>query len=367
MEIPLVDLNAQHEEIAREVEEGFARVVGRTSFVLGEEVVTFEGEFAAFCGVEHCIGVGNGTDALELILRALGVGTGDEVILPANTFIATALAVVRAGATPVLVDCDPDYQLIEPDGVAAKVGPFTKAILPVHLFGQVAPIESLSKIAKAHGLVIIEDAAQAQGAERKGVKAGAFGAAAGVSFYPGKNLGAYGDGGAVVTNSEEIARKVRALRNWGGEEKYQHPEIGFNSRLDTLQAVVLLAKLKRLEGWNQMRREAANRYHEMLADRQDVVLPPILPGNVHIWHLYVVRVPRRDDVLKKLHAAGIGAGIHYPLPIHLQGAFQFLGHKRGDFPVAEAAAAEILSLPIYPHVTGAQQERVIEELKKALF
>ncbi|MBI3183465.1 MAG: DegT/DnrJ/EryC1/StrS family aminotransferase [Myxococcales bacterium] len=364
--IPLVDLKAQHHQIAAEVAQGFAAVLENTSFILGKEVAQFEEAFARFSGVSHCVGVANGTDALELALRAAGIGQGDEVILPANTFIATALAVARAGATPVLVDCDPDFQLIDLRQAEAKVGKRTKAVMPVHLFGQAAPMERVLELARPAGILVIEDAAQAHGAKRQGRTAGSFGLAAGVSFYPGKNLGAYGDGGAVLTSSAELAKKVRALRNYGSEVKYHHPETGFNSRLDTLQAVVLSAKLSRLAGWNELRRGAAARYHELLSGIGGIDLPRTLPGNEHIWHLYVVRVPRRDEVLKKLQAAGIGAGIHYPVPIHLQGAFAHLGHQKGDFPCAERAAEEILSLPLFAEITPEQQERVAGELRKAV-
>jgi dTDP-4-amino-4,6-dideoxygalactose transaminase len=362
--VPLIDLGAQHRQIAEEVAAGFQRVMGATSFILGPDVAAFERAFATFSGVTHCLGVANGTDALELILRAAGLGPGDEVLLPANTFIATALAVARAGATPVLVDCDPDYHLIDLE--RARMSPRTRAIFAVHLYGQVAPMEKVLAFAQAHDLLVLEDAAQAQGARRNGVLAGGFGLAAGTSFYPGKNLGAYGDAGAVLTNAEAIARKVIALRNYGSEIKYHHPETGFNSRLDTLQAVVLNAKLPHLARWNEARRQAARRYDELLADLPAVTVPRTLPGNEHIFHLYVIRVPERDTVLKKLNAAGIGAGVHYPIPIHLQGAFAHLGHKRGDFPVAERAAAEILSLPMFPEITAAQQEAVVAALRGSL-
>jgi dTDP-4-amino-4,6-dideoxygalactose transaminase len=364
--VPLVDLNAQHRQVADEVQQGFARVLGRASFILDEEVAAFEREFARFSAVEHCVGVANGTDALELVLRALGIGAGDEVVVPTNSFIATALAVSRAGATPVLVDCDPVSHLIDVGMVARRIGRSTRAIVPVHLYGQIAPMEELEKVASDAGLALIEDAAQAHGATRHGRTAGGLGLAAGTSFYPAKNLGAYGDGGAVLTRSEEIARKIRALRNYGGETKYEHPETGFNSRLDSLQAVVLRAKLGHLAEWNDARRAAARRYDELLAGVESVRRPATLPGNEHVWHLYVVRVPGRDRVLAELHAAGIGAGIHYPVPIHLQGAFRQLGHRRGDFPAAERAAGEVLSLPLFPGITAAQQERVVAALTKAL-
>ncbi len=364
--MPLVDLTVQHDQIAVEVERGWARVLDRTAFVLGDEVGAFERELAGFAEVAHCVGVANGTDALELALRAVGVGPGDEVVLPANTFIATALAVARAGAVPVLVDSDPVHHLIDVDAVAARIGPRTRAMVPVHLYGQMADVEALAGLAQQHGLVMVEDAAQCQGARRHGRHAGQVGAVAATSFYPGKNLGAYGDGGAILTNSDALAARVRALRNYGSETKYEHPETGFNSRLDTLQAVVLSAKLHRLARWNDERRAAATRYRELLSDLDAVELPSEAPGNEHVWHLYVVRVPERDRVLERLHAAGVGAGVHYPRPVHLQGAFAHLGHVEGDFPVSEAAAASILSLPIYPGITGSQQEQVADALRGAL-
>jgi dTDP-4-amino-4,6-dideoxygalactose transaminase len=364
--IPLVDLKAQHRTVAEDVTAGLARVIENTAFILGKDVAEFEAAFAQFSRVKHCVGVANGTDALELALRAVGVGAGDEVILPANTFIATALAVTRIGAVPVLVDCDPVHYLIDPAQVAAKVTARTKAVMPVHLYGQIAPMAELKKALGGKAVAIVEDAAQAQGAAQGGVRAGNFGVAAGTSFYPGKNLGAYGDAGAVVTNSDEVATKVKALRNYGSEVKYHHPEEGFNSRLDTLQAVVLSAKLKHLDGWNESRRRAAARYHELLADLPQVIRPGTVAGNEHIWHLYVIRVPRRDEVLKSLNANGVGAGIHYPVPVHLQGAMKKLGHQKGAFPVTEKAADEILSLPLFAEITAEQQATVVAALKKAL-
>lgn len=364
-QIPLVDLKAQHAEIADEVTRGMARVMDETSFILGPAVREFEEAFARFCEVPFCLGVGSGTDALEFMVRALGLAPGDEVLVPANTFIATALGVVRAGPSPVLVDCD-EHHLMDPRQIETRIGPRTRAILPVHLYGQMAQMETIGEIAAARGLLVLEDAAQCQGARRYGRPAGHFGAAAAVSFYPGKNLGAYGDAGAVLTRSEEIATRIRHLRNWGSERKYHHPELGFNSRLDTLQAVVLSAKLARLDAWNEARRRAAARYAELLADLAAVEIPRTLPGNEHVWHLYVIRVPHRDRVLERLQAEGIGAGIHYPVPLHLHGALSHLGHQRGDFPMAEKAAEDILSLPIYPHITEEQQERVVEVLRRAV-
>lgn len=364
--IPLVDLKAQHAQVAAEVASGFERVMSETAFISGKDVAQFEQAFAAFSGVKHCIGVANGTDALELALRANDIGPGDEVIVPANTFIASALAVVRAGATPRLCDCDPDYQLLDPTQLAQHINPRTRAIMPVHLFGQLAPMQAISEIARAHNLILVEDAAQAQGAKHNERGAGSWGAATGTSFYPGKNLGAYGDAGGVITSSDSIAQRVRELGNYGSNVKYHHPTLGFNSRLDTLQAVVLNAKLKRLAGWNAQRRAAAARYRELLADVPGIVLPETLAGNEHIWHLFVVRVAKRDEVLKRLHAAGIGAGVHYPKPIHMQGAFAYLGHRPGDFPVAERAASEILSLPMFAEITAEQQQRVVAELRRTL-
>ena len=314
----------------------------------------------------HCIGVANGTDALEIAMRAVGIGPDDEVIVPANTFIATALGASRAGATPVLVDIDEAHQLIDPSKVEEKITERTKAIVPVHLFGQIAPMAPILEIAKKHDLLVLEDLAQSQGARQNGRRCGGFGHIGGTSFYPGKNLGAFGDAGAVVTTSAALEKKARALRNYGSEIKYHHPETGFNSRMDPLQAAVLSAKLKRLEQWNQQRRDAAARYAAMLEGTAGVTLPFAAEGNEHVWHLYVVRVAERDRVLNALHEAGIGAGVHYPIPIHLQGAYAHLGHSEGDFPMAEKAAKEILSLPLFPEITEEQQARVVEVLKATL-
>jgi len=364
--VPPVDLRLQHQAIAGEIAQGFAAVFDKTAFILGPAVKEFEAAYAAFIGAKHCIGVANGTDALELALRAAGADGEAEVLLPANTFIATALAVLRAGARPVLVDCEPDFYLMDVKQAARRITEKTRFLMPVHLYGQMAPVEEVDALARAHGLTVIEDAAQAQGARRHGRAAGTCGLCAGTSFYPGKNLGAYGDAGAVTTDSDEIATKLRALRNYGSEVKYHHPELGFNSRLDTLQAVVLNAKLKRLGGWNEARRAAARRYDELLTDLPAVTPPRTLAGNEHVFHLYVVRAPKRDEVVQKLNADGIGAQVHYPIPIHLQGAFRGLGLGEGSFPVAEKAAREILSLPMFPEITADQQERVVASLRRAL-
>jgi dTDP-4-amino-4,6-dideoxygalactose transaminase len=360
--VVFVDLAAQHREVEADVAAGFARVMAATAFINGPDVAAFETEWARYTGTSHAVGVANGTDALELALRSAGIGPGDEVIVPANSFIASASAVARTGARPVFVDCDPDYYLIDPERVADAITERTRAIMPVHLYGQLAPMEDLAGLAADTGVLIVEDAAQCHGASRHGQRAGAWGVAAATSFYPGKNLGAYGDGGAVATNDEAIAMTLRALRDHGGLKKYEHTMLGFNSRLDTLQAVVLSAKLARLEGWNDARRAAASRYDELLADLPGVGLPRVLPGNEAVWHLYVIRVPNRDKVLAGLQSAGVQAGIHYPIPIHLQGAFADLGYRTGDFPVTEQAADEILSLPMHPHLTESEQERVAETL-----
>jgi dTDP-4-amino-4,6-dideoxygalactose transaminase len=365
--IPLVDLAAQHAAVADEIAEGWREVLARTSFIAGPQVATFESEYAAFTGTRHCVGMANGTDAIEIALRALGVGRGDECILPANTFIATAEAVSRAGATPVLVDCaDDGTYLIDADAAEAALTPRTRAIIPVHLYGQAAPVERLLPLAGKIGAWVVEDAAQSHGARRGHRSAGALGHVAATSFYPGKNLGAYGDAGAALTDSDDLAARMRMIRDHGSARKYEHQVLGVNSRLDTLQAVVLSAKLRLLAGWNEARRAAAARYDELLSGCDAVVRPRTLEGNEHVWHLYTVRVPERDRVLKELHAAGIGAGIHYPVPVHLTAPFAGLGYAEGAFPVAERTARDLLSLPIFPEITAAQQERVVSVLMSAL-
>ena len=365
--VPLVDLAAQHAEIASEVAAGWQEILDRTGFVGGPKVTAFESEYADFIGTSHCVGVGNGTDAIEIALRALGVGPGDECIIPANTFIATAEAVSRAGAVPVLVDCaDDGTYLIDAAAVEAAVTSRTRAILPVHLYGQAAAVELLGPIAERAGARIVEDAAQSQGARRNGVRAGSLGDAAATSFYPGKNLGAYGDAGAVLTDSAATAARVRMIRDHGSPGKYEHEVVGLNSRMDAIQAVVLSAKLRRLDKWNEGRRAAAAHYGELLAEIPGVTLPRTLEGNEHVWHLYVVRVADRDRVLRELQAAGVGAGIHYPVPVHLTGAYAGLGYAGGAFPVAERASREILSLPLFAGITPDQQECVGSALRVAV-
>ncbi|WP_235215222.1 DegT/DnrJ/EryC1/StrS family aminotransferase [Phaeacidiphilus oryzae] len=367
--VPLVDLAAAHAEVAEAVRAGFDRVLDGTAFIGGEEVREFEREYARFSGLAHCVGVANGTDAVELALRASGVRPGDEVVLPANTFIATAGAAARAGARPVLVDCLPDSYLIDPQQALDAVGPATRAVVPVHLYGQCAAAAELAARLPQR-VRVVEDAAQSQGASRDGRPPGRGGIAA-TSFYPGKNLGAYGDAGAVLTDDAELADRVRLLANHGSRSKYLHEAAGFNSRLDALQAVVLRAKLERLAEGNAARRDAAARYHLLLAELAEagrVVRPVAAEGNVHVWHLYVLRVPGadRDAVVGKLNAAGLGAAVHYPVPIHRTPAFAELGYGPGAFPHAERAAGEILSLPLFPQIRADQQEQVVRALTEAL-
>jgi dTDP-4-amino-4,6-dideoxygalactose transaminase len=365
-QVPLVDLGWQRDEILDEVRPAWDALLAKTAFIGGPIVAAFEQDYADFLGARHVVGAANGTDALEVALRALGIGQGDDVVVPANTFIATAEAVRRAGAKIVFADVDDDALLLDPASVESALTPRTRAIMPVHLYGQAAPMEELLPIAERIGAVVVEDAAQSQGATRHGRHTGTFGEAAGTSFYPGKNLGAFGDGGAVITNTDNVARQARLLTQHGSIVKYEHEAFGFNSRLDSMQAVVLHAKLRRLQEWNALRDAAARRYDALLADVPGVRLPATLPGNEHVWHLYVVRVAERDRVLAELNADGVGAAIHYPHAIHLTAPFAAEGRGEGSHPVAERAVQEILSLPMYPGITQAQQERVVEVLAAAL-
>lgn len=361
--VPFVNIRSQQQEVAAEVEPAVLELLRDAGFVGGPRVAAFEAEYARCAGARHCIGVANGTDALELALRAVGVGPGTNAVLPTNSFIATAEAVWRAGAAVTLVDAEPDHLLMDVDAAVAAVDDATAAVVPVHLYGQAAAVE---EIARRVAVPLVEDAAQSQGATRWGRPTGSLGTVAATSFYPGKNLGAAGDAGAVTTDDDTVARAVRLMAAHGSERKYEHEVLGFNSRLDAVQAVVLSAKLSRLATWNAARDAAAHRYASMLGSVPDVRTPRAAPGNTHVWHLYTVRVPDRDRVAGDLAAAGIATGIHYPVPIHLTDAFAHLGHGRGDFPVAEAAAQELLSLPMFPHLTEAQQERVVTALSDSL-
>jgi dTDP-4-amino-4,6-dideoxygalactose transaminase len=364
MQIPFVDLKAQLKDIRQDVLSAAANVIDKCNFILGEDVKLFEQEFASYCGSRYAIGVANGTDALHLALRAAGVGPGDEVLVPANTFIATALGATFAGAKPVVVDVDPKTYLMDAEKAARAVTSRTKAILPVHLYGRMMDLTPLEKLARDRGLVLIEDAAQAHGATLAGRRAGTVGAMGCFSFYPGKNLGCAGDGGLVVTNREDLRDKLEALRNYGSPKKYHHPVLGTNSRLDTLQAAILRVKLPKLDNYNQRRYAAARKYGEALRGVGDLVLPEIPAEGSHVFHLYVVRTAKRDALLEHLNKAGVGAGIHYPVPIHLHGAYQDLGYRRGDFPVAEQQADEILSLPIFPELTDAQVDYVAKSVRE---
>ncbi len=363
--IAFVDLQAQYQNLKTEIDDAVARVLARGDFILGEEVKLFEEEFAAFCRAPHCVAVANGTDALHLALIACGVRPGDEVILPTHTFIASALGISQTGATPVFVDSDPRYYTADPARIERAVTPRTKAILPVHLYGQPADMDPILEIARRHKLAVIEDACQAHGAEYKGRRCGTLGDIAAFSFYPGKNLGAYGDGGAITTARKDLAEKVRLLRNYGQKVKYEHLCKGFNSRLDTVQAAILRTKLRRLERWNQERVRAAETY-SMLFAGTPIQTPEVAGYARPVWHLYVVRTPDRKKLQGALDVGNIAHGIHYPVPVHLQPAFAELGHKPGDFPVAETVAPRVLSLPIFPEITDAQIRRVAEACKSAL-
>jgi dTDP-4-amino-4,6-dideoxygalactose transaminase len=363
--IPLVDLKAQYTALRPEIDAAIARVIANSSFIMGPEVRAFEEAFAAWCQARYAVGVSSGTAAIELTLRALGVGPGDEVITTPFTFIATAEAISAVGAAPVFADIQAATYNLDPAAVEAAITPRTRALLPVHLYGQPADMPALAAIAQRHGLFLIEDAAQAHGAEIEGRRVGSLGHAACFSFYPGKNLGAYGDGGAVTTDDEALAGRLRKLRDHGRVSKYVHDEIGYGHRLDALQAAILAAKLPHLDAANAARRRLAARYRELLADT-NLVLPFVPDGVTPVWHLYVVRTPRRDDVLASLKAQNIEAGIHYPLPLHLQPAYRSLGLGPGSFPVAEAAAQQVLSLPLFPEMTNEQQERVAAALVKSI-
>lgn len=366
MNVPFLDLAAQQAEVVDEVLPVWQRQLESAGFIGGAEVDAFEREYAEYIGVAHVVGVSNGTDALELAYRAMGIGPGDEVIMPANTFIATAEAVSRIGAVPVFVDVDDEHLLMDPDAVEAAITARTRAVVPVHLFGQTAPVERILPIVQKHDLVLIEDAAQSQGASSAAGRAGALGRIAATSFYPGKNLGAAGDAGAVMTDDADAAALIRNIAAHGSSVKYVHDHIGMNARLDAVQATVLRAKLRRLDAWNTARRAAAARYADLLGDVEGVRPPSIRSGNEDVWHLYVVRVQERDRVMAALGEAGIGAGIHYPTIVPLTEAYSGLGRRAGEFPVAEAAAASILSLPMFPHLTAQQQEAVAEALRTAV-
>lgn len=357
--VPFLDLASAHAPLKDAVLAEIAELFESGAFTNGPAVGRFEEAFAAYCGVDHCVGVGSGLDALRLGLLAMALEPGDEVVVPAGTFVATVEAVTQAGGVPALADVsDTDYCL-DPSAAAAATGPRTRALMPVHLYGQMADMKALQLLAEEADLALVEDACQAHGAEREGFRAGATGTAAAFSFYPGKNLGAAGDAGAVVTNDGELATRVRALREHGQTAKYVHALEGWTARLDTIQALVLSHKLPRLTDWNEQRRAAAAFYDEALAGVGDLRLPPTAPGSLPVWHLYVVRTADPTGLGHFLRERGIGTGRHYPEPVHLTDAYSSLGYRAGDFPVAEALSAECLSLPIFPGITEAQLASVV--------
>jgi len=364
MNVPFLDLQAQFRPLQHEMENAIRHVLDTSTYILGPSVEAFEAHFAAYCEAKHCIAVNSGTAALALLLQAHGIGPGDEVITVANTFIATAEAISHVGAVPVFVDCEEDTALIDCSLIAAAITPRTKAIIPVHLYGQCADMDRIKEIAAAHNLLVFEDACQAHGALYKDKKAGSLAHGAAFSFYPGKNLGAYGEAGAITTDDAQIAEKLRMLRNHGSLEKYHHAYIGWNERMDGIQGAVLDVKLPHLDAWNAQRRAHATQYREQL--------PPAVTtmreraGSLPAYHLFVVRVPERERAQKALQEKGIATGIHYPVPLHLQKAYAHLGHAAGDFPVSEKLAAEILSLPMFPELTAEQISYVTQSLKEVL-
>jgi dTDP-4-amino-4,6-dideoxygalactose transaminase len=360
--VPLVDLKAQYASIKPEMDAAIQRVLSHCGFIMGPEVKAFEEAFAVYCGTEQAVGVASGTAALHLSLLACSLGPGDEVITTPFTFFASGEAISQTGARPVFVDIDPFTYNIDPAQIEAAITPRTKAIMPVHLYGQPAEMDPILDVAHRHDLLVIEDAAQAHGAEYRGRRAGSVGDLACFSFYPSKNLGCYGDGGMIVGSDSGLVARVRRLRDHGRISKYEHDELGWGYRLDALQAAILGVKLRHLDDWNEARRAHAARYNELFADTE-VIRPTVLDHVKHVYHCYVIRTPRRDELVEHLKAEGIGVVIHYPLPLHLQPAYKDLGHQLGDFPVSEACAEEVVSLPMYPELTDEQQQRVADVVK----
>ena len=355
--IPYLDLKAQYRSIKDEIDAAVLRVLDSTQYVLGEEVAAFEREFAGYCQASEAVGVNSGTSALHLALLAAGVGPGDEVITVPFTFVATVSAICYTGATPVFVDIEPDYCTMDPSKLEAAITPKTRAIMPVHLYGQPADMDPIMEIARRRDVTVIEDAAQAHGSEYHGRRCGSIAGVAGFSFYPGKNLGAYGEGGAVTTTRADLAAKVRTLRNWGEETRYEHRLKGFNYRMDGIQGAILRVKLRHLEAWTERRRQVAEWYGAAL-DPDTVRVPKARPGCRHVYHVYAVRTDDREKLRDVLGKQGIQTGVHYPIPVHLQPAHADLGYRAGDFPVAERAAREVLSLPIFPEMTREQVQTV---------
>ena len=363
MKVPFVSFLPMEHELDKDIREAFERVYTRSWYIEGTEDEAFEKSFAGYCGAGYCVGTGNGLDALMLALKALGIGEGDEVIVPSNTYIATALAVTYVGASPVLAEPDIRTFNIDSDRIESKITERTRAIMPVHLYGQVCDMDPIMEIAARHNLYIVEDCAQAHGATYKGKKAGTFGDVSGFSFYPGKNLGALGDAGAVVTDRKEIADKVRALGNYGSDYKYHHIYKGNNSRLDEMQAAFLAAKLPQLDRMNEERRRVAQKYLNGIRN-PEIILPYVLPDAVPVWHIFAIRCRRRDELEKYLNDNGIGTNKHYPIPIHLQECYRDLGYQKGDFPIAEEISATELSLPMYYGITDEQVQYVIDRINE---
>ncbi len=360
--VPYLDLAAQMRPLRAEINEAIAATLDRCSFCLGPDVEQFEKDFAAYCHSAHSVAFNSGTSALHVALLLLNVGPGDEVISTPFTFVATSWAISYVGAKPVYVDIDPKTFNLDPKKLEAAITPRTKAIMPVHLYGHPFDVDPILEIAKKHNIPVVEDAAQAHGATYKGRIVGTFGVTAGFSFYPGKNLGAYGEGGALVMNDPALAARARSLREHGSKVRYYHDEIGFNYRMEGIQGAVLKVKLKHLAAWTAARRRIALRYNELLKGLP-LELPTEAPGVESAWHLYVVRHPQREELKKHLESQGVGCGLHYPMPLHLQKCYQFLGYKAGDFPESERAANQCLSLPIYPELTEQQQQRVVEVVR----
>jgi len=364
--IPFLDLKAIYDELKPELDEAYERVMRSGWFVLGKEVEAFESEYAAYCGTGHCVGLGNGLEALELVLRGWNIGAGDEVIVPSNTYIATWLAVTAVGATVVPVEPTPGGPNIDPERIAAAITPRTRAIMPVHLYGEPADMDAIMALAGRHGLKVVEDVAQAQGAKVRGRRTGSLGDAGAHSFFPTKNFGAFGDGGAVTTDDARLAERLRVLRNYGSRVKYVNLERGFNSRLDEMQAAFLRVKLARLDAWNDRRRVLAARYSDKLRDVPGLALPRPPQWAEPVWHLYVVRADRRAALMAGLEKAGIGSLIHYPIPPHLQQAYADLGQGAGTYPLAERLAETVLSLPIGPHLPVESVDEIAAAVRAAL-
>jgi len=365
IKVPYLDLKAQYQSIKPEIDAAIARVLDSCQFVLGAEVAGFEQDFATYCGASECVALNSGTSALHLALLAAGIGPGDEVITVPFTFVASVAAVTYTGARPVLVDIDPRSFTMDPAAIEAVITPRTKAILPVHLYGQPADMDPIMEVARRHGLVVIEDAAQAHGAKYKGRPVGSIGDMACFSYYPGKNLGAYGEGGAVITSNPEYAHTIRMLRDWGQDRKYHHVLRGFNYRMEGFQGAILRVKLRHLERWTEARRQAVRLYNELLAN-SGVETPAEMPWARHVYHVYTLRTDDRDGLQASLLAEGIQTGIHYPVPAHLQPAYADLGYGRGDFPQSEAAAEQVLSLPLYPELSSESVAEVAAAVKKAV-